>query len=128
MKCLKCGREQDAEQVFCEDCLLEMGRYPIAPNAVVQLPLRKASPPVRKTPQHWTVSPEEQIRILKKRIRILSTVLFVTLLLLAALIYPTVKYFTRHYYLRPGQNYTAIVATTEAATEATTDPFEGLAE
>ena len=127
MNCLKCGREQESEQVFCEECLLEMGKYPIAPNAVVQLPPRKTAPPVRKTAHRRTVSLEEQVHILRKRIWLLSGILLVTLALAAAMIYPTVNYFIRHYYLRPGQNYTAIVATTEPTAE-TTDPFEGLAE
>ena len=131
MKCLKCGRELETEQVFCNDCLLEMDKYPIAPNAVVQLPMRQPAPAVRKTTYRRTVSPEEQIHILKKRVWLLSGILIVTLAMMIAMAYPTVNFFIRKYHLRPGQNYTAIVATTEAATETTTettDPYEGLAE
>ena len=131
MKCLKCGREQESEQVFCDDCLLEMGKYPVPSNAVVQLPTRKATPAPRKMPHRRTLSPEEQIRILKKRIWFLSGILLVTLALLVAMVYPTVNFFLRKYHRRPGQNYTAIVTTTEPTTQPTietTDPFEGLAE
>lgn len=127
MKCLKCGRELETEQVFCDDCLLEMDKYPIAPNSVVQLPMRQPAQVVRKTIHRRTLSPEEQIHILKKRIWLLSGILIVTLALMLAMAYPAVNFFIRKYHLRPGQNYTAIVATTEATTE-TTDPYEGLAE
>lgn len=123
MKCLKCGQEQESDQVFCDSCLLEMGRYPVSPNATVQLPIRKATPTTRKTPtRRRSISAEEQIRILKKRIYILSAILLVTLALLAAMVYPTVTYFIRHYNLRPGQNYTTIVTKTPTAT---TEPAEG---
>ena len=127
MKCLKCGREQETEQVFCNDCLLVMDKYPIAPNAVVQLPMRNTAASFSKISHRRTVSPEEQINILKKRIWLLSGILIVTLALMAAMVYPAVNFFIRKYHLRPGQNYTAIVATTESPTE-TTDPYEGLAE
>jgi len=127
MRCLKCGREQENEQVFCDACLLEMGKYPVAPNATVHLPIRRTTPAPRKAPtRRRTVSPEEQLRILEKRLRFLTGILLVTLALLVAMIYPTGNYFIRNYHLRPGQNYNTIVTTT-APTE-TTDPFEGLAE
>ena len=123
MKCMKCGREQESEQVFCQDCLLEMEKYPVSPNAVVQLPLRKNSPSTRKMQaRRHTVSPEMQIRTLKRRLWLLTGILVVTLALVLAMIYPTVNYFIRHYHLRPGHNYNTIT------TVETTDPFEGFAE
>lgn len=120
MKCMKCGREQETEQVFCDDCLLEMKKYPISPNATVQLPLRREAPPVRKNQsRRRTVSPEEQVKTLKKRLWFLTGILVVTLALLISMIYPTVNYFLRNYHLRPGQNYNTIttVETTEALAE-----------
>lgn len=123
MKCMKCGREQESEQVFCDDCLLEMEKYPVSSNATIHLPLRKEVSSARKMQtRRRTVSPEEQIRTLKKRLWLLTGVLVVTLALLLAMIYPTVNYFIRHYHLRPGQNYNTIT------TVETTDPFEGFAE
>ena len=69
MNCLKCGREQESEQVFCNDCLLEMEKYPVSPNATVQLPIRKAASPSRKGQvRRRTVSPEEQIKVLNHRL------------------------------------------------------------
>jgi len=130
MKCMKCGREQDSEQVFCNECLLEMEKYPVSPNATVQLPLRRDTSYQRKPqPRRTRLSPEEQIRILKKRLWFLAGILLVTLAVLIAMIYPTVNYFLRNYHLRPGKNYSTITPTT-AATEVseTPDPFEGMAE
>lgn len=123
MKCMKCGREQESEQVFCEECLLEMEKYPVNPNATVQLPLRKDLPSTRKMQaRRRTVSPEEQVRTLKRRLWLLTGILVVTLALVLAMIHPTVNYFIRHYNLRPGQNYNTIT------TVETTDPSEGIAE
>lgn len=123
MKCMKCGREQESEQVFCEDCLLEMEKYPVNPNATVHLPLRRDPPSTRKMQvRRRTVSPDEQVRTLKRRLWLLTGILVVTLALVLAMIYPTVNYFVRHYHLRPGQNYNTITIV------ETTDPFEGFAE
>ena len=41
MFCLRCGRETENEQAFCLDCQKVMAAYPVDPNAVVQLPVRK---------------------------------------------------------------------------------------
>ena len=125
MRCMKCGREQETEQVFCDECLLEMEKYPVSPDVKVQLPLRRTQVPRKTQTRRRTLSPEEQIRMLKKRVWLLSGILVVTLALLASMAYPTVNYFIRHYHLRPGQNYSTVVNTTPSET---TDPFEGLAE
>ncbi len=132
MTCMKCGREIDPEQVFCEDCLLEMKKYPVSPNAVVQLPLRRQSVPTRKAAKRRTVTPEEQVKTLKKRVLILGCALAVTTVLVLGMIHPTVNFFLRSYYRRPGQNYTTITPTTvpTEATQAseTVDPFLGMAD
>ena len=71
--CLKCGRETISEQVFCVNCLADMSKYPVLPGTVVQLPLRKDPVPVKKQPaKKRSVSPEEQIRNLKHRCRVLT--------------------------------------------------------
>lgn len=48
--CMRCGREIEEGQVFCQDCLKEMSRYPVDPNTVVQIPLRKESVTGKRTP------------------------------------------------------------------------------
>ena len=109
MKCMKCGREMELEQSFCPDCLLEMEKYPVDPDAHVHIPVRPAAAPARKSPvRRRGLSPEEQIKKLKKHFRILACVFLVTLALLCAMVYPTVYFFLRNYHLRPGQNYNTV--------------------
>lgn len=114
MHCLKCGRETDEGQVFCQECLLDMGKHPVDPNEVVLLPQRPATPPAKKPARRRTVPSEERIIHLKRRIRLLTVLLLLVTLAASALAYPTVQYF-RRYRLRPGQNYSSIVATTAPA-------------
>ena len=109
MHCMKCGREMESEQVFCEDCLLDMEKYPVPPDAKVHLPpRRRESPGSRKQNRRRKLTAEEKVPILQKRIHILATALAIVMLLLAACIYPAANYFIRHYNLQPGQNYTTI--------------------
>ena len=65
--CMRCGREIEEGQVFCQDCLKEMSRYPVDPNTVVQIPLRKESVNGKKNPRRRSTSPEEQILIYSVR-------------------------------------------------------------
>lgn len=44
MNCLKCGREIEEGQVFCNDCLVQMAKYPVKPGTAVQLPSAEALP------------------------------------------------------------------------------------
>lgn len=109
MKCMKCGREMESEQAFCSDCLLEMKKYPVNPDAHIHLPIRSHTAAPRKQPsRRRNINPEEQVKKLKKRLWILGSILVVTLALLCAMIYPTVNFFLRHYHLRPGQNYNTV--------------------
>ena len=122
MNCIKCGREM-FDGVFCPDCLADMERYPVKPGTVVQLPRRDHSSAARKPyPRKRALPLEEQILILKKRIRTLSVLLILAVALTAALIYPAVSYILDGNALLPGQNYTAIIPTTEG-TEAATEPL-----
>lgn len=114
MHCLKCGRETDEGQVFCQECLLDMGKHPVDPNEVVLLPQRPAAPAAKKPARRRTIPPEERIIHLKIRIRLLTVLLLLVTLAASALAYPTVQYF-RRYRLRPGQNYTSIVTATAPA-------------
>ncbi len=47
MKCMKCGRKFSAEQVFCDDCLAEMEKYPVSPETPVVLPHKANAEPVK---------------------------------------------------------------------------------
>lgn len=116
MNCMKCGRETLAEQVFCEECLLEMEKYPVRPGTVVQLPTRKESASPKKVSKRKAVSLEEQVRALKKRTRVLAICLTAAVALAAALAYPAVKYLLEDHF-KIGQNYSSIV--TSKPTEIT---------
>ena len=137
MVCMKCGSKMETEQAFCQDCLLEMEKYPVKPGTAVQLPIRKEAPVVRKTvSRRRSVSPEEQLVKLKKWVLTLSIALAVTLALVIAMAHPAVNYFIRKYHLRPGQNYTTIAPSTAPAettevpeiTLTTEDPLAGFAD
>ena len=85
MSCMKCGRELEAGQMFCKECLAEMEAYPVKPETVVLLPKRKGSMAFKKTRQRRQ-TPEEQIAALEKRGRMLVAALFLSLLVLVSVI------------------------------------------
>ncbi len=87
MNCIKCGRETQGGQVFCQDCQAEMEKYPVKPGTPLVLPSRPAQPPVKKKPaRRRNLRPEEQVPILKGKVRWLTAALIVAILafLLAA--------------------------------------------
>ena len=116
MNCMKCGRETTAEQVFCDECQLEMAKYPVKPGTVVLLPNRKDAGVVRKVSRRRVLSTEEQVKYLRRTVRILASLLLVATLLILLMIYPTMEHLMEKRF-KPGQNYTAVTSTT-APTEA----------
>lgn len=113
MFCMKCGREVDEGQLFCTECLEVMKRYPVKPGIAIQLPHREEAPLIKKTLSRRkpVVSAEEQVRSLKRRLRRLFGLWLVTLLLLAATIYPTIKFLQGINIVLPGQNYSTFTET-----------------
>ena len=81
MYCIKCGRDAQEGQVFCENCLQIMDQHPIKPGTVVNLP-RRAPASSPKKARKRTIPPEEQIAALKKRSRKLTLWLVIMVLLL----------------------------------------------
>ena len=69
MYCLKCGRETESEQVFCNSCLEIMGKYPIKPGTHIQLPKKEVAVIQKKTSRRRTLKPEEQVVQLRKSLR-----------------------------------------------------------
>ena len=116
LNCLKCGREIEEGQVFCNDCLVQMAKYPVKPGTAVQLPSRGSAAVSKKahSRRRSKTVPEEQLKALKKRIRILSALLSVCVVLLIVLSVVMLRYMSANRLL-PGQNYSAV--TTTAATE-----------
>ena len=113
MNCLKCGREIEEGQVFCNDCLVQMAKYPVKPGTAVQLPSRGSAAVSKKvhSRRRSKTVPEEQLKALKKRIRILSALLSVCVVLLIVLSVVTFRYMSANRLL-PGQNYSAVTTTT----------------
>ena len=107
MNCLKCGRSTEDEHVFCDDCLTAMERHPVKAGTPVHLPRHAFVPTNKKpAPRKRTLSPEEQIERLKKRLRrsrIVVLVLIVALSLSAVLL---VREFADEDIPIIGQNYT----------------------
>ena len=109
MNCMKCGREIEAGNVFCPECLAEMEKYPVKPGTVVQLPKRRETPAYKKaTVRRRAVSLEEQIKKLRRAIRSLIVLLLICCVLIGFLLYPTLKPMLEETHFKPGQNYSSI--------------------
>jgi len=67
MRCLKCGREMEQQQVFCASCLEAMEKYPVKPGTPIQLPQNKTTEqPKKATRRKKILSPEEHVLQIKK--------------------------------------------------------------
>ena len=119
MNCIKCGRELDCEGVFCSECLSEMERHPVKPGTVVLLPPRRVEQPTKKhTRKRRTLTPEEQIKRLKRRNRILTVILVLTLLIAGFLGYVAREAIGRLDIQKFwGQNYSSITDSSSGATK-----------
>ena len=117
MGCLRCGREVEEGQAFCQDCLIEMGKYPIDPNTVVQIPVRTDGTAGKKAARRRGPSPEEQIQILKRRVRILTAAVILLAILSISLSVLAYRIQDR-FRFRPGQNYTSVISTQPPSTSA----------
>ena len=83
MACIKCGKDTANGAEFCAECLAEMAHYPVKPGTPVILPKRTEQVYVKHNKKK-VLKPEQQVLHLKKRIRILTGISIVLLLLLAA--------------------------------------------
>jgi len=86
--CLKCGKETMDDQAFCLECQKEMAKYPVDPGTAVQLPPKKQ--PAPKKPVRRRVTPEEQVKILRKRLRLYACLLVVALITVVCLCVPLI--------------------------------------
>ena len=86
MNCLKCGVQVEEGQSFCPGCLREMEKQPLPVDAVLVLP-RRGESARRSSVKKRGLSTEEKLEQTKSQLRksrILSTVLFVLVLLLTS--------------------------------------------
>ena len=113
MRCMKCGRETQEGAVFCLDCQVDMEKYPVKPGTAIQLPRRTEAPPSRRVHFRPALTPEEQLKRLRRTIRRLALALAVCLLLLAAGFFFLAEHMKSHADPLPGQNYSAVTTTPE---------------
>ena len=88
MNCIKCGKDTKSEQVFCQQCLQVMDKYPVRPDVHIQLPSRPINTPQKRS-HKWRLlaSADEQIAVLRKRIRrLVALVVILALLLVVAIV------------------------------------------
>ena len=88
MKCLRCARETAGQQVFCNTCLDDMARYPVKSDTPIYLPVRKPKDTPRRTARRFRRerSTEETVAILRKRVRILTALVVILVMMLSAAI------------------------------------------
>ena len=115
MNCLKCGREIDAKDVFCPMCLEDMEKYPVKPGTAVHIPARKDEPAAPKPqPKKKTLTPEQQVVKLRKKLnRLRVTLILVLLLVLAGVLGGLQLLKTAYESIPKGQNYSAAQDPTE---------------
>lgn len=116
MNCMKCGRETQGENVFCQDCLVEMEKYPVLPETVVLLPRRRENTITKKVPKRHVPTAEEQISELREWVRVLLVVVAICIAAIALMFKPTMHYI-RDEHVEVGQNYSSVVATTPTSAE-----------
>lgn len=109
MQCMKCGREIPVGQVFCEECLTEMEKYPVEPGTVVTLPVQSKPQPAKKQMLHRPAqTPEERVKTMRKQLRFLSWSLTLAVALLVGVTALAVSMLQEDQNEElPGQNYSA---------------------
>lgn len=119
MNCMKCGRDIEEDQVFCEKCLEVMKQYPVRPGIVIQLPHHKAGAPVRKplVRRRTEIPLEEQVKRLKKRLLRLRIAFVVVVLLFLGLSALAAYHLITDDHILPGQNYSLIEGFLAEATQ-----------
>ena len=75
MYCLKCGKEAENNQVFCNHCLDIMNQYPVKPGTAIHLPKRESLPAQKKQNRRRQMTPEDQVAHLKVVVRTLLCIL-----------------------------------------------------
>ena len=82
MYCMKCGRDTMDDHVFCDICLQNMERHPVAPGTAVHLPNRSAAVK-RPVSRKRSVPLEEQLHNLRRSLRRTRTFALILLVILA---------------------------------------------
>ena len=83
MACIKCGKDTASGAEFCEECLAEMSHYPVKPGTPVILPKRTEHTNTKHSKKK-ALKPEQQVLLLKRKVRWLHGICIALFLLLAA--------------------------------------------
>ena len=113
MNCMKCGIAIGESEVFCEDCLKVMERYPVKPNVQVTIPVRPTvSTAKKRSRRSRSLSPDEQMRIMRTKLRLAHVALVIILLAFFALAAIMMRFLTETPEQSvPGQNYSTMPST-----------------
>ena len=114
MGCLKCGRDVQEGQIFCDLCLETMARFPVKSGTPVLLPKpREAGPPRKSSRLKLPPSPEEQVKRLRRRCRWFASIM--TLLLALCIVLGLFCIRLTQDARKPlrGQNYSAMETSSE---------------
>ena len=107
MACLKCGKKTKDEQGFCSRCLEGMEAYPVKPDVHVQLPNRPEAADLKKSARKRRIlSAEEQVPLLRRRIRRLMALSLLLLILLVGAVGLLFREYFAEEKLEIGKNYT----------------------
>ena len=107
MNCVKCGREIEEDQVFCETCLDEMQQYPVKPDVAIHIPSHKHEEESKKVnTRKKLLTPSEQILKLRRKVLRLRILILVLVLLCGCLGYVVARTVEELDFQRLlGQNY-----------------------
>lgn len=105
MACIKCGKKTKDEQTFCPNCLTVMEAYPVKGDVHIQLPNRPNSPVRKNARKKRTISAEEMVPALRRRLRRLTVVALFLAILLGAAMFLLMKDRLAEEKLPTGQNY-----------------------
>ena len=120
MGCLKCGRDLEEGQVFCDLCLETMAKFPVNPGTPISLPKPREAAPVRKSSRlKLPPTPEEQVKRLRKRCRWLTAFLVLFLAGCIALGVVSIRLAQESKKPARGQNYSTMETTMEPSPETT---------
>lgn len=123
MNCVKCGREIEEDQVFCQNCLEEMSLYPVKPGTAIHIPSHKHEEEFKKiSPRRKLLTPSEQNLKLRKKVLRLRILVILLVLVCGALGYVVARTVEELDFQRLlGQNYSTIItpAETEGAEPST---------
>ena len=128
MRCMKCGRDTELEQVFCDSCREVMARYPVRPGIVVQLPRRAETAAKKQTVRRRAVpTQEERNQILRRVVRWLAALVLLLTVAAVGLGWLSLRlYRESEFKVLPGQNYSA--ASTQETEKPTTSPIRNTDE